>query len=322
MLDFRRVSTEDVHEPERWRVWELALRDNLGMSVRKGAEPFASASFEAACLRGMGFYRLSSARPYRVERTAIAAAKDASACVKLALVLNGLSSFERGNETKILQRGDWAVFDNSTPYVSQSDGDVQMLILTIPKTHFQNRSYSVDDHAISKLRGDCGLGRMAYQFICNAFEELPFWGTHYQSSVADTVVELVGLAMLEHRPKTLAPTAQAVLRERITAYVAENLPDPELSVYTIARALRCSTRYIHLAFQERSQSVTRYIWQSRLARCHSILAKSQNADRTITDIAFGTGFNSVGHFSTLFKSEYGVTPRRFRKESLGVDHVP
>ena len=38
-----------------------------------------------------------------------------------------------------------------------------------------------------------------------------------------------------------------------------------------------------------------------------------NSDKTITDIALDTGFNSLTSFERVFKSFYAITPKAYRK---------
>jgi AraC family transcriptional regulator, positive regulator of tynA and feaB len=86
----------------------------------------------------------------------------------------------------------------------------------------------------------------------------------------------------------------------------------------IAAALAMSARYVSDIFGANEQSVSHYIWERRLQKCHAALADPFQRGRSISSIAFGWGFNDTSHFSRLFKSRYGVSPRDYRARAGGL----
>jgi AraC family L-rhamnose operon regulatory protein RhaS len=50
---------------------------------------------------------------------------------------------------------------------------------------------------------------------------------------------------------------------------------------------------------------------TRLAHARKVLVREP--DRTITDVAFATGFNSSQYFANQFKKQFGQTPGNYRK---------
>ncbi|MHC9541437.1 MAG: helix-turn-helix domain-containing protein [Vulcanimicrobiota bacterium] len=56
-----------------------------------------------------------------------------------------------------------------------------------------------------------------------------------------------------------------------------------------------------------------YIIRKRLERAKKIL---QISELSVTEIAFEVGFESLSHFSRLFNSYFGVSPRLFRKKKI------
>lgn len=46
--------------------------------------------------------------------------------------------------------------------------------------------------------------------------------------------------------------------------------------------------------------------------CRRSLERSDLNGMSVTDIAFGWGFNDSSHFTRLFKAAYGVTPKAWR----------
>jgi AraC-like DNA-binding protein len=99
-------------------------------------------------------------------------------------------------------------------------------------------------------------------------------------------------------------------------YIEEHLREPDLSPCTVANALGISPRYLRMLFCSGSENASRYILRRRLEECAKQLSSALWRGRTITEIAFASGFNSAAHFTRVFKDEYGVTPSQFRNRHL------
>jgi AraC-like DNA-binding protein len=54
---------------------------------------------------------------------------------------------------------------------------------------------------------------------------------------------------------------------------------------------------------------SQWIRQKKLDKARELLISTT---MTVTDICYTTGFESVAHFSRLFKSQYGYCPTEFR----------
>lgn len=57
------------------------------------------------------------------------------------------------------------------------------------------------------------------------------------------------------------------------------------------------------------QSLFNYLREERLRTAYNEIAKR---DRTLTEIAYETGFASISHFSDAFKARYGIAPSQLR----------
>jgi AraC-like DNA-binding protein len=85
--------------------------------------------------------------------------------------------------------------------------------------------------------------------------------------------------------------------------------------WTIGRmARRCGmgvTAFIHRTKQLTNLTPSQYLARCRLASAAELL-KTQ-PERSVTDIALACGFASSQYFATLFRGQYGKTPREFRE---------
>ena len=107
---------------------------------------------------------------------------------------------------------------------------------------------------------------------------------------------------------TFVPPARHLLK-------AKDLADARYSeavgVDQMARAAGLSrahfSREFRAAFGESPHS---YLLTRRMERAAALL---RNTDRSVADVCFSVGLQSVGSFTTTFKRTYGVTPTAYRE---------
>ena len=87
----------------------------------------------------------------------------------------------------------------------------------------------------------------------------------------------------------------------------------------IAQRHGCSVRALHALFAEFNTTVAGSIRHLRLEKCRSAL-QEQHGER-IGQLALRWGFNDAAHFSKLFKSTYGLSPRSFREGAANGSHL-
>jgi AraC-like DNA-binding protein len=102
-------------------------------------------------------------------------------------------------------------------------------------------------------------------------------------------------------------------RMRILQYIERHLREPDLTPTRIAAALQMTRTYLHRVLSDEPDSASRYILRRRLEECARELADPAQRARSITDIAFDYGFNSLAHFSRVFRAHHGLTPREYRQ---------
>jgi AraC-like DNA-binding protein len=95
--------------------------------------------------------------------------------------------------------------------------------------------------------------------------------------------------------------------EEAKRYVVLHLADPGLSPDKAARALKVSVRGLHLLFESSGNSFAQYVLRRRLEECRAALA-NPIGDRSVTDVAFAWGFNSLPTFYRTFHEAFGVAP--------------
>jgi AraC-like DNA-binding protein len=94
-----------------------------------------------------------------------------------------------------------------------------------------------------------------------------------------------------------------------------HLADPGLTPVGVAAALGISVRQLHRLFEPSGSSFARYVLRQRLIRCRDTIAGATGTGRSVVDIAFGWGFNSMATFYRAFASEFGGAPAVLRTAS-------
>jgi AraC-like DNA-binding protein len=104
-----------------------------------------------------------------------------------------------------------------------------------------------------------------------------------------------------------APTARHLLRAKDLADARYFEP---LDVDDLARAAGLSRAHFSREFRRAfGEPPHTYLLTRRLERATALL---RNTDRSVTDICFSVGLQSLGSFTTSFTRTYGVSPTAYR----------
>ncbi len=103
--------------------------------------------------------------------------------------------------------------------------------------------------------------------------------------------------------------------EAVKRHVDLHLADPGLTPASAAAALGISVRQLHRLFEPNGSSFARYVLRQRLLRCRDTIAGATGTGRSVVDIAFGWGFNSMATFYRAFAGEFGGAPAVLRTAS-------
>lgn len=97
-----------------------------------------------------------------------------------------------------------------------------------------------------------------------------------------------------------------------------HLPDPTLSVESLAQQLGCTPDHLSRRFRaETGMSVLAYIREQRLARAKDLI---QDPKLNISEIAWACGFSSLNYFVRVFRQAVGRPPRQFQRALSPAKH--
>lgn len=217
----------------------------------------------------------------------------------------------------VVSSGEWFLSDGRRPSVSIHPDTGRKIALQLPI----HRLLDAERDAIRKLNGGFHVGGGIAQMLWGCLESAleasnarPDGGDdRLDGELGEIMVDLARMLLRERWCDIGVTPMRDITQDRIRAFVRRNLGNPALSVDMIARAMKCSKRYIHKVFNG-DQTISEFIWNQRLEQCRSELMQADARSPTLTQIAFENGFSSSAHFSRAFRTRYGVTPRAFRAE--------
>jgi len=307
------VSTDGVKASERRELWEASAGPLFGaLRLDQPTRSAFNARLEYTRVADLIFCQLSARVPHRVVRTGAFARQDDRATVKVILQGEGQSVVEQYGRNTLLHRGQWSIYDTSDPYSITIPFRSEMYLLMIPRERIFAPQEDIRNLVVRRFCGRRGLGKLIWTMVATTFDQMKEIRNRSGHDVADVIARMIRLALLDASGERAPADSREALRDRIKMYISSHLGDPDLSLDKLAHATGCTKRYLHMAFQPETTSISDYIVKLRLERCREDLVNPANARRSITEIAYCWGFNNSNHFSRRFKQAFGVSPRRSR----------
>jgi AraC-like DNA-binding protein len=232
----------------------------------------------------------------------------------VSLQLAGHGRVLQDGRAALLGPGDFALYDSTRRYTLAFDDEFTQLVLKTPRALLTDRLARAETCTALAINGSAGMGRVAAELLRAVTREAATLLPHEVERMAHTLIDVFA-ATFGQSPiqQPVSPGShRAAQLLCVKMYIEDHLRDPELSPEHIARAHGISTRYLSKLFETGGTSVARFIWEQRLARIERDLGDATLTGRSISEIAFGWGFNDMSHFSRAFRARFGDCPRGYR----------
>lgn len=314
------VSTASVPASRKMRFWNEAVSSAVAAAA---ADPLDEGTFQGQLkLLDLGSIRIAEicGGASNVRRFP---ARSRGTHFVLQLILSGeIVCRSEGRQTR-LGVGDFWMYGTSAGADLHLPKPVSLLALCVPRECL-TRYFACPEAACSLVvSGTCGAGALVAGYLRD------FWGrAQYELSpqlvprfaeIALQMVAGVYAGIPSARPDRSSRLTEH--RLRIRSYIEEHLCETDLTPKSIADALGITAGYLHRLFSDGSESVARYILRRRLEECHRNLSDCMQSGRSVTHIAFEHGFNSLPHFSRVFRGHFGITPSELRQRAGQADRA-
>lgn len=309
--------TADVAEVDRSEYWLNVLSRYFGrLQICSLEHQVYGATLTAQPLAFLQTFRIRG-RQFRVWNDSL---DEESACpggIKLLIELRGTCMIEQEGRAVTCEPGGWVLFDPSRPYVVNNLGDVEHVIVLIPRSRILDRRFPRLAEPLAVDGRHFSMGQVISSFVLSCLSDAGPRPDGFADYLAETTVGLLRCHLsADGGYRTDEQSMPDILRLRIRQYIGTHLADPELSIDQVAAAMGCSKRYLHMVFESEETTIERLIWRQRIDRCRRALADPSLAGRSISEIAYRWGFNSNAHFCRMFKTEIGVSPTAYRRNAV------
>ena len=222
---------------------------------------------------------------------------------------HGTLQLNQGKHSLQPASGDWVIFDASQHISLEAGGHFAGLCVRVPKERLATRITSLDDFQCRDLTTDSPMGSLACRLISESLE-LKLNGDsgtawHLANAIIDALAAVLNEPVNGSRSE-LGNRAGNQL-DRAKSLILANLDNPLLNIDQIATQAGVSRRTLNRLFNIEDTTPTRWLWAQRLERSKVLL--ETHKDVRVTDVALNCGFSDFSHFSRVFKSRFGVTPR-------------
>ncbi len=315
----RQWSTDAVEVRDRLAFWTEAVCDTyvqLECDTPRRPAPFHG-TIEANRLATLGLSRVT-ASPQWVRRTPAKIARATEDYFLVSIQTKGRGRIVQDGREAELAPGDFALYDSTRPYELIFEGPFQQHVLQLPGAILRSRLRETETLTARKVCGNRGAGHLMVGMIDTLAADIDTLQGASAAAIAEGVenILIAGLCSLPGAAEPAISQLTSYHRDQIRAFVLPRLRDPNLSVNMIATHLRLSPSTIYRAFAGEPCSLHSWIWNQRLDGAKRDVCDPAHGRRTLTEIAFGWGFSDAAHFSRIFRTRFGCSPRELRAECL------
>lgn len=193
----------------------------------------------------------------------------------------------------------------------ETTGPVRMV--GVPIKYFPKQGFAAHHLLMQHFSRYDSLNRMVYVIFKALFDEAKNLNSTDGEDLAEAALRILKNAVFRRGGYM---SMRGITICRIHEYIEWHIRDPALSPERIARALHCTPRHIHRAFEGEAETISSHILRRRLEKCGADLVNPALCDHLVTDIAFSWGFNNAAHFSRVFKRQFGCSPSSYRAQAF------
>ena len=231
-------------------------------------------------------------------------------CFYVALTQKGHQVVEQRGQRIAYGPGSATIFSASEPYTLRNPDPHRAFYLEIPRAALAQRWQPSRPMVTASVNTTFGVGRIVSDLCASMVLEADTLSDATRAELGERLIDVLALA-LDNPTADVSDFDGSLKSQRlrqIRNYIESNLGNPVLNPERVAAACQMSVRTLHYLFKGTGHSVAGYIWERRLQRCREALQMPAERHRTVTEIAFAAGFNSMSHFSSAFRRRFGVTP--------------
>lgn len=252
-----------------------------------------------------------------IEKTAGDIARGASDSVPVYLAVESSQHYQLGPHDYPMAPGDVCIVPMDRRFHCQA-GDMAFRSLLIPHAVLSPLMAVRELTRAHHLPASAPLGALLGASLNAAASQLPLLSDELGDAVLSNFSGLVALALsTSDEGREAGRTALRAARlDAVKRHVGKHLSDPTLDPASAAAALGMSARQMHLLFHPTGDTFTQYVLRRRLEACRTTLSSPLGMNRSVADVAFGWGFNSLSVFYRAFAAAFAISPGSLRAATI------
>ena len=286
----------------------------MNVATEDAADHDFSGNIACMDFGGLRFASFTST-PHRIVRRPAHIGRSNSAHYLVSLQRSGVGRMQQAHQSCELQAGDIGIVDGARPFSVSFPQTVDRAVAVIPSAMLQSRAPWLLDRPIGRMKRDPELHPMLRMTI-ERLTSPTCQSTGEAELLADNLCNLVALLSAHKGSEVNAAQERLSEIERMLAFIRRNLSNPNLSPQTLAKYLNVSVRTVHNRFESVETSFGRALIEMRLDKAQRALTDPRQAIYSVTQIAFGAGFNDLSHFTKSFRAKFGMPPTQYRRLRL------
>jgi AraC-like DNA-binding protein len=191
----------------------------------------------------------------------------------------------------------------------------RLLCVRLPRENLAALVPHLHDRTAQLIPRDTAALRLLMSYIRVLGDNQALATPELRQLIVTHIHDLAALVLNPTRDNYVALESRGVRAARLRAvksFILKNLERRDLSVGSVAARLGVTPRYIQKLMESEGTTFSGFVLSARLARVHSALRSPQSQHRSISDIAFDSGFGDISHFNHAFRRRYGASPSDIR----------
>jgi AraC-like DNA-binding protein len=183
-----------------------------------------------------------------------------------------------------------------------------------------SRIPDLDDTLIRPIPADNPALLLLKGYASALSDDLALATAELRHAVSNHIHDLAALALGATGDAAALATERGVKAVRLHAIktdIIANCRQHHFSIESIAKQQQISPVYIRQLLAADGTTFTELVTHYRLVHAHRMLTDPRHADRTISLIAFESGFSDLSYFNRTFRRRYGAKPSDVRANALG-----
>lgn len=215
-----------------------------------------------------------------------------------------------------LNAGEFSLYNSGeiqNVEIELDDGQFSALSIDFDLSIFQEYRNQFDDIEIPRAPSQYIKFDRSHTDICTLKDlivTLVESGSENNFALSQLAMSLLSL-IVEKEPSLLATVAKAAqlsATQKVIYYIESNIEN-DISLESLAIHMGMSTATLKRRLASENLSFSSLL---KVKRINHAATQLRTTNKSITQIAYESGFKSAAHFSTAFKGLQGLTPKEFR----------